>query len=104
MSPKGTEIESHTAIWEDGTVSASTLPTVETTLVLGLEQPGDRDWGAWSRVSQRQAAAERAGEPGRATFLKDLVDHGTDSTLCSDGDGKTPEGLEPREDMSSLPL
>lgn len=104
MSPKGIEIESHRAIWEDRTVSASTLPTVETALVLGLEQPGDRGWGAWSRVSQRQAAAERAGEPGRATFLRDLVDHGTDSTLCSDGDRKTPEELEPREEMSSLPL
>lgn len=107
MSPKGIEIESHTAIWEDRTVSASTLSTAETTLVFGLEQPGDRGgggWGDWSRVSQREAAAERAGEPGRATFLRDLVDHGPDSTLCSEDDGKTPEGLEPREGMSSLPL
>ena len=104
MSPKGIEIESHTAIWEDRTVSACTLSTVET-LVLGLEQPGDRGGGGdWSRVSQREAAAERAGEPGRATFLRELVDHGTDSTLCSEDDGKTPEGLEPREGMSSLPL
>ena len=104
MSPKGIEIESHTAIWEDRTVSASTLSTVET-LVLGLEQPGDRGGGGdWSRVSQREAAAERAGEPGRATFLRELVDHGTDSTLCSEDDGKTPEGLEPREGMNSLPL
>ena len=55
-------------------------------------------------MSQREAAAERAGEPGRATFLRELVDHGTDSTLCSEDDGKTPEGLEPREGMSSLPL
>ena len=55
-------------------------------------------------MSQREAAAERAGEPGRATFLRDLVDHGPDSTLCSEDDGKTPEGLEPREGMSSLPL
>lgn len=102
MSPKGIEIESHTAIWEDRTVSASTLSTVETTLVLGLEQPGDRGRGDQSRVSQREAAAERAGEPDRATFLRELVDHGTDSTLCSEDDGKTPEGLEPREGMSSL--
>lgn len=64
FSPKG-EFESHTAIWEDRTVSASTLlPQWKQRLSWAWnsqETGAGVGGGDWSRVSQREAAAERAG-------------------------------------------